>query len=50
MKWLYERANYVIKHTVFHLQANGMAAVGKYGGGSDSAAAGQSLFVAQHAY
>uniref|UniRef100_A0A8W8MJM6 fructose-bisphosphate aldolase n=1 Tax=Magallana gigas TaxID=29159 RepID=A0A8W8MJM6_MAGGI len=31
-------------------KANGLAAVGKYQGGLDSAAGGQSLFVAQHAY
>lgn len=31
-------------------KANGMAAVGKYQGGLESAAGGQSLFVAQHAY
>lgn len=35
---------------IVHLQANGLAAVGKYQGGLDSAAGGQSLFVAQHAY
>lgn len=31
-------------------KANGLAAIGKYQGGMDSAAGGQSLFVAQHAY
>ncbi|XP_064613435.1 fructose-bisphosphate aldolase-like [Liolophura sinensis] len=31
-------------------KANGLAAVGKYEGGVDSAAAGQSLFIANHAY
>lgn len=35
---------------VLRAQANGKAAMGKYAGGADSAAGGQSLFMAQHAY
>lgn len=38
------------KQLVLRAQANGQAALGKYAGGAASAAAGQSLFVAQHAY
>lgn len=34
----------------FVFQANGLAAVGQYKGDIKSAAAGQSLFVAKHAY
>lgn len=34
----------------FFLQANGAAAVGKYEGGGPAGAAGQSLYVANHAY
>ena len=34
----------------FSLQANGLAALGQYGGGVEGAATGQSLFVANHAY
>uniref|UniRef100_A0A194ALU1 fructose-bisphosphate aldolase n=1 Tax=Pinctada fucata TaxID=50426 RepID=A0A194ALU1_PINFU len=38
------------KELLSRAKANGLAAVGKYSGGADSAAGGQSLFVAQHAY
>lgn len=35
---------------MFVFQANSEAALGKYGGGVAGAAAGSSLFVANHAY
>ncbi|KAL4223018.1 hypothetical protein ACF0H5_016496 [Mactra antiquata] len=38
------------KELVMRAKANGLAAVGKYGGDIKSAAADQSLFVAKHAY